>query len=64
MKKIIEHEIITPYTPQHNKMAGRKNISILNMASACLRLDKCKVTFGKKQPQQKYILSINSQQKI
>lgn len=39
-KERIEHEIITPYTPQHNGIAKRKNISILNMARSMLKEKK------------------------
>ena len=33
----IEHEIIAPYTPQHNGIAERKNRSILNMTRSMLK---------------------------
>lgn len=32
VKEIIKHEIINPYTPHHNAIIERNNISILNMA--------------------------------
>ena len=34
------HEVITPYTPQHNGMAKRRNIMILNMARSMIKQKK------------------------
>jgi transposase InsO family protein len=33
----IVHEVIAPYTPQHNGIAERKNRSIMNMARSMLK---------------------------
>jgi transposase InsO family protein len=33
----IVHEVIAPYTPQHNEIAERKNRSIMNMARSMLK---------------------------
>lgn len=33
----IEHEVILPYTPQHNGIAERRNISLLNMTRSMLK---------------------------
>lgn len=34
----IEHEVITPYTPQHNGISKRKNRSVLNMNKSMLKV--------------------------
>lgn len=39
-KEGIEHEVIKPYTPQHNGIFERKNRSILNMARSMLKAKK------------------------
>lgn len=36
----IEHEVIAPYTPLHNGIAGRKNRSILNIARSMLKANE------------------------
>ena len=36
-KEGIEHEVIAPYTPQHNGTAERENRTILNMARSMLK---------------------------
>ncbi|KAK2403406.1 putative mitochondrial protein [Trifolium repens] len=33
----IQHEVIAPYTPQHNGMAGRRNRTIMNMTRCMLK---------------------------
>ena len=36
-KEGIEHEVITPYTPQHNGTAEKENRTILNLARSMLK---------------------------
>jgi len=37
IKHGIQHEITAPYTPQHNGLAKRRNITILTMVKSMLR---------------------------
>lgn len=48
----IEYKIITPYTPHHNGIAERRNISILNMTRSMLKAKEVPKRFGVKQLQQ------------
>lgn len=55
----IEHEIIAPYTSQHNGIAERKNKSILNMSGSMLKAKGMPTTFwGEATSIAVYILNI------
>ena len=41
----IVHEVIAPYTPQHNGLAERRNRSLLDMTRSMLKLTKMPNTF-------------------
>ena len=41
----IIHEVTTPYTPQHNGLAERRNITILDMARSMLKQNKLPHSF-------------------
>ena len=36
----IQHEVTTPYTPQHNGLVERRNITILDIARSMLKENK------------------------
>ena len=45
--KGIEHEVIAPYTPQHNGLAKRRNRTLLDMARCMLKGEKLKIKIKK-----------------
>ena len=45
-EECIKHEVIAPYTPQHNGIVEGRNISILNMTRSMLKAKEAKKILG------------------